>query len=458
MKKFILDRLLSDPFLKLKYTGGKCNVPSGRFERQYKNELNKHILMSTLNLIVFLDAAKQQHVIESTLLFLRRSSVKSSRALLNVICRDYISGIGNLFKHLFQLQINVSYEQSPLEELEFFVSNLATDLRDGSRLGKLAELLSNRHNILEEMRLPAISRLQKVHNVSVALRHLSQVGIPNVSAIHPNYIVDGHRPQVLKMLWSIISSCQLENVIRKDKLRDEIYNIHSANVHRKDPYNFSKHCGNIETCNDVCQLLLIWCDSICRTFGYEITDFSRSFYDGVAPLLLIAYYHPSIVNFKSILPTSNYKRESLKASEKVMAIRNEHQNCHLSQEKMHSLGGIPNMFPISDMDNLPDERSVIVCIAYLCARLLESSEELNAIIIIQTSFRKHLAARLERIKRGAVITIERFWLQNKKKYFSVQRDLYSIPIKKIESFLCSHRPKLKVMQRRRQCCVKIQVR
>lgn len=453
-----MDRLLSDPYLKLKYTGGKCNVPSGHFERQYKNELNKHILMSTLNLIVFLDAAKQQHVIESTLLFLRKSSVKSSRALLNVICRDYISGIGNLFKHLSHLQINVSYEQSPLEELEFFVSNLATDLRDGSRLGKLAELLSNRQNILEEMRLPAISRLQKVHNVSVALRHLSEVGIPNVSAIHPNYIVDGHRPQVLKMLWSIISSCQLENVIRKDKLRDEIYNIHSANEHRKEPYNFSKHCGNIETCNDVCQLLLIWCDSICGTFGYEITDFSRSFYDGVAPLLLIAFYHPSIVNFKSILPTSNYKRESLKASEKVVAIRNEHQNCHLSQEKMHSLGGIPNMFPISDMDNLPDERSVIVCIAYLCARLLESSEELNAIIIIQNSFRKHLAARQERIERGAVMKIERIWLQNKKKYFSVQRDLYSIPVKKIESFLCSHRPKLKLMQRRRQCCVKIQVR
>ena len=89
-----------------------------------KNELNKHILMSTLHLIVFLDAAKQQHVIDSTLLFLRKSSVKSSRAVLNVICRDYISGIGNLFKHLSHLQINVSHEQCPFEELEFSVGDL----------------------------------------------------------------------------------------------------------------------------------------------------------------------------------------------------------------------------------------------------------------------------------------------------------------------------------------------
>ncbi|GAG87205.1 unnamed protein product, partial [marine sediment metagenome] len=51
----------------------------------------------------------------------------------------------------------------------------------------------------------------------------------------------------------------------------------------------------------------------------------------------------------------------------------ERDNCIFASEKMLEIGGIPNMFPISDTYNVPDERATIICVAYLFARLFELS-------------------------------------------------------------------------------------
>lgn len=45
-------------------------------------------------------------------------------------------------RHLELLTYRVAYEQSPLMEFPFAVSNLAVDLRDGLRLLKVAEALT----------------------------------------------------------------------------------------------------------------------------------------------------------------------------------------------------------------------------------------------------------------------------------------------------------------------------
>ena len=147
-------------------------MPSGRFEKKFKAELRKNALRRILLLVVFLDGAKINNVISSSpRLFSRNGIVKSSREILAILCRDYMRGEGNVFKHLTNIGVGVSYQQKYIDELKYTVSNLAVDLRDGVLLAKLAETLTgdNGSSIFDKMRLPAVSRLQKLHNVGIAL-------------------------------------------------------------------------------------------------------------------------------------------------------------------------------------------------------------------------------------------------------------------------------------------------
>ena len=130
---------------------------------------HKNALLRILTLLLFLEATKIRNIINSSpCLFQKNGLVKSSREILAILCRDYMYREGNVFKHLAKIGITVSYEQTCIDEFDFNVTNLAIDLRDGVRLQKLAERLTgddDTSSYFEKMRLPAISRLQKLHNV-----------------------------------------------------------------------------------------------------------------------------------------------------------------------------------------------------------------------------------------------------------------------------------------------------
>jgi hypothetical protein len=80
-----------------------------------------------------------------------------------------------------------------LDEFDYAVTNLRTDLRCGLRLARLAELLTGAL-LGPQMRLPAISRTQKVHNTEVALAAYRDQGGYHVPAgIGSKDLVDGHR-------------------------------------------------------------------------------------------------------------------------------------------------------------------------------------------------------------------------------------------------------------------------
>jgi abnormal spindle-like microcephaly-associated protein len=376
------------------------------------------------------------------------------------LCRDYIHGIGNLDRHLRQLGINVSFEQSPLEELDFFVTNLATDLRDGVRLGKLAEILGNQTGIIAQMRIPAISRLQKVFNVGVALSALSDLGVSEAGKIHPNYIVDGHRPQVLKILWSITSSFNLSNVLDNRKLKEEIYTIQRSKRKLNGPIQFSAICGDIDSCEDICDLLLVWCDAICSSYNLEVTNFSASFADGRAVCFLISFYLPCMLHLDDILPTHSSSKNyvtSHQGGNTEDLLQNERMNCSLARQKMIEIGGIPNILPISDTSNIPDERTMIITVGYLCSRLLETSKEMNAVLVIQTAVRLYLGRSKMRQLRYSVNVIEKAWIAYRNQYFKQQKLVRLKPLRVIESFLVAKRPIFQKSSRQRFASIYLQV-
>ena len=48
-------------------------------------------------------------------------------------------------------------------------------MRDGVRLARLMELLTHNAGISEHLRVPAVSRLQKLHNVGLVFKKLNSI-------------------------------------------------------------------------------------------------------------------------------------------------------------------------------------------------------------------------------------------------------------------------------------------
>ena len=50
-------------------------------------------------------------------------------------------------------------------------------MRDGVRLARLMELLTHTGGLSESLRVPAVSRLQKLHNVSLVIKRMHDANI-----------------------------------------------------------------------------------------------------------------------------------------------------------------------------------------------------------------------------------------------------------------------------------------
>lgn len=71
------------------------------------------------------------------------------------------------------------------------------------------EMLTHKFNLSSKLRMPAVSRLQKIHNTNVAIDTLESCGCEGVKKKFPaKDIVDGHREQTLALLWTIIFKFQ----------------------------------------------------------------------------------------------------------------------------------------------------------------------------------------------------------------------------------------------------------
>ncbi|TNN36847.1 Abnormal spindle-like microcephaly-associated [Liparis tanakae] len=172
---FILQRLLWNPDIAAQFRHAK--VPN-LYKDGHEEALSRFTLKKLLLLVCFLDKAKESRLIEhNPCLFCLDAEFKTSKDLLLAFSRDFLSGEGILPRHLGYMGLPVSHVQKPLDEFNFAVKNLAVDLKCGIRLVRVMELLVQDWTLSATLRLPAISRLQKVHNVDVALQVLKSKGV-----------------------------------------------------------------------------------------------------------------------------------------------------------------------------------------------------------------------------------------------------------------------------------------
>ncbi|XP_032664555.1 protein abnormal spindle [Odontomachus brunneus] len=204
LTRFLTERFFTNPQL-TKIPGYHKANPNKKFLKA----LNQFILKKFLLLVYFLDYAKKRKLIaHDPCLFRKQAAWKTSREILLCFSRDLLAGIGDVTKILRVYNYVLTHQQTYIDEYEYEVTDIRQDLRDGVRLCRVVELITGVDGLIGQCRAPAISRLQKVHNVEVALNALRQAGGVLADGVEAKYIVDGNRTKTLSLLWQIVHKIQ----------------------------------------------------------------------------------------------------------------------------------------------------------------------------------------------------------------------------------------------------------
>ncbi|XP_034660450.1 protein abnormal spindle [Drosophila subobscura] len=199
LSHFILNRLFRNKFEEQKYS------KAFTLTDEYAETIKKHTLQKILFLLLFLDQAKQKRIVKhNPCLFVKKSPHKETKDILLRFSSELLANVGDITRELRRLGYVLQHKQTFLDEFDYAFNNLAIDLRDGVRLTRVMEVILLRDDLTRQLRVPAISRLQRVFNVKLALNALNAADFQLGGEISAADIVDGHREKTLSLLWQII--------------------------------------------------------------------------------------------------------------------------------------------------------------------------------------------------------------------------------------------------------------
>ncbi|KAF1810589.1 hypothetical protein P152DRAFT_420489, partial [Eremomyces bilateralis CBS 781.70] len=378
----------------------------------------RRTVLRSLMLILILDKAKGAEVAPKCL-FQKTSTHKSSMEVLVALGRLLLPSVGDIVKTLGHLNYSLQTIQSPLQEYDYHVENMATDLRDGVMLTRLVEALlyspskrvleremageatitftlpdgdlltsniddptGNNWILSQHLKVPATSRTHKMYNVDIALcaaanatgsmGHLSQ----DISA---SDIVDGHREKTLSLLWALVSEYGQDLLVDWTEVQAEIQRakqrIHPADFSALDIQDDSA----IERLNSVAKsqaLLRTWATLICHLHGIHITNLTTSFASSHA-------FSAIIDEYSAFLPTTT-PSPSLSTSSTPLPTKLAPLAISASFLRLLS----PPTAPI-----IPSPTLTLQILLFLSSRLLPLARRHRAATTIQRALRTHLLRR-----------------------------------------------------------------
>ncbi|KAL8468916.1 hypothetical protein ACS0TY_031938 [Phlomoides rotata] len=346
----------------------------GLYRPGYYDKLGNVILKRFLLLVIILDRTKCQTSLPlkygidgldggSPPLFSLKSNIKSSRqVIIDFLPSDVMHGEGNLLAHLLIVGYKVTYQQNPLIEYDFKVTDLFEDLRDGIRLCRAIGLLKHDPSILMKVLVPSDSQKKSLVNCGIALQYLRQAGVSLLdedgTEIIGEDVVNGDKELTLSLLWNMFIHLQLPLLINKTYLSEEIANIRGAVVE-----NSSTQLP--------LDLLLNWIQAVCETYDFKVESPS-SLLDGKAMWCLLDYYfrkeQDCSCSFKDQGGTKG-EVSIMSAIEYTDAV----YNFILSQKLTSLLGNFPEVLQVSDIlehNGACNGQTVIVLLVFLSVQLL----------------------------------------------------------------------------------------
>ncbi|CDS38173.1 abnormal spindle microcephaly associated [Echinococcus multilocularis] len=435
----------------------------------YTEHYNQQIVKRCLTLIWLLDQAKMKRVLRlDPCLFNVSAPVKSSVEVCQSLGRIYLSRETNLARSLAILGANLSVVQKPLDEFDFTVTNLAVDLRDGLRLVKLADLLlpdsrtifpAHNGSLMSLVRFPAISRLQKIHNVQLALSAFETVagrrGLCTAAGkpITERDIVNGHRAKTLSLLWFILLRFQVTALLDPPALRSEISRLTATNVSlRRDVEALLMANPSLSACGDEgnnplvemeCnqRILFVWARAVCFSGGYDedvkVENLDQSFSDGRVFCYILHFYLPTLLPRGLVRGATTQTAHLHPDIPHPLLLRNNVANLRLFQQRLWHLGDVPMLlnvgpnlpttantitpnFTTADVNHHPPSAIlppgiVLTTLAYLASRLIcgkgGGSSRLRRIVenhaarIIQTRWRQNRATQGSQFRPKSVVSL-----------------------------------------------------
>jgi len=195
------------------------------------------------------------------------------------------------------------------------INSVATDLRDGTMLLQLLEIISD-ESVGPYNKNPKM-RVQMAENAERALKFIAahDVKLVNIGAVD---IIDGNLKATLGLIWTII-------------LRFAIAGLSEEGLSAKEG-------------------LLLWVQR--KTAGYKgvnVQNFSDSFQDGLAFCALIHRHRPDIIEYDGL------------------SAENKADNLRLAFDTAEKHLGIPQLLDVEDIVSIPkpDERSIMTYVAAL---------------------------------------------------------------------------------------------
>ena len=336
----LVDALLRDRELEMEFGVGGVGAPP--FAEGYHEILASTVLKRTLLLTFLLDRAQAGLDPSTPLLFRSRAPIKSSAAVARAALQASCHGEGDVLRHLKHLGYVLHHAQEPIREYDFKTTRLAVDLRDGVRLCRLVENMSERRGddgVMRRVKFPAESRAAKAHNVRAALDTAASCGV--ALDTNPEDIVDGHLANTLGLLYGLMMHFQAPGMLPGSVLENEIAEwkerrraqIMAGKEHRgfhrdtlapaassryDDAANeedvspeeeerrtravFEEELADARVGVETASLsaghetmLLRWARAVCANYGVAITDATTSFADGRALCALVHAYAPELL-------------------------------------------------------------------------------------------------------------------------------------------------------------------
>ena len=343
----------------------------------------------SLMLVLLLDQAKAKQVTGDSL-FQSSSPFKSSLVVLQALSKLLLPSLGDVVKPLRNLNYAVETAQYPLQEFNYGIRNLATDLRDGIRLTRLVEVLqfgqSNQKSDDDEddyplsrhLRYPCPDKARKCYNVQIALSALQSVkGVSSQLArdLRAEDIVDGHCEKTLSLLWVLLGPMCMPLPVRcelKLELRRQVVETMGANSAQLSKLDLN--AMDYETS------LQLWAQMVAGKDGLKVGNLTTSFADGKVFEAVIDAYLPLVPGASEGLA--------------VLASRSAASARSTLSSKLKAIGFSKSFASLFDVTmSVPSSRSTVATLSLLASRFLPFVPRHRAAAVIQRSVRQLLARR-----------------------------------------------------------------